>query len=231
MMMVSHPPRRSRASGDLPLTHMPVCDSSSHPVMQRTRLASTGMIPSLSARFGDPRLLSCRDRSPSATVGLCLLIPLPCKLPDLPRIPIIAECGPELPYTDSDHRTNGFLPYGVEDQASSINSPSNARRLSGIRRGRPLRRSGLEFISGTPSHLLQRQSVAVGVGQPCVLDSSAHVLDGAALNAAADQISAGLLDVGTTRCKPFIVPEAFTARVVGAKVLVAASFRTRAPSG
>jgi hypothetical protein len=70
-----------------------------------------------------------------------------------------------------------------------------ALRRRRIRRGRRYRRSGLELVSGAPGHLLQRQSVAIGVGQPCVLDSSAHILHGADLNAAAGQLSAGLLDV------------------------------------
>ena len=86
----------------------------------------------------------------------------------------------------------------------------NARRLSGFGAVGAYRRSGLGLISGAPSHLLQRQSVAVGVGQPCVLDSSAHVLDGADLNAAADQISAGLLDVGHHQVQALIVPGAIS---------------------
>jgi hypothetical protein len=49
---------------------------------------------------------------------------------------------------------------------------------------------------------LQRQSIAAGVGQPCLLDPSAYLLHGAHLNAAADQLSACLLMSATTRCKP-----------------------------
>jgi hypothetical protein len=72
----------------------------------------------------------------------------------------------------------------------------NARPLSDSARSALTGRSGLELVSGAPRHLLQRQSVAVGIGKPCVLDSSAYVFHGADVNAAADELSACLLYIG-----------------------------------
>jgi hypothetical protein len=74
------------------------------------------------------------------------------------------------------------------------------------------RRSGLELVSGAPRHLLQRQSVAVGVGQLCVLDSSAT--SSTALTSTPRPTSSvrACSMSATTRCKPFMVPGAISGR-------------------
>jgi hypothetical protein len=47
-------------------------------------------------------------------------------------------------------------------------------------------------------------------GQPCVLDSSAHVLEGAASTPRPTRSARACSMSATTRCKPFIVPGAIS---------------------
>src|SRR6478672_12012535 len=57
-------------------------------------------------------------------------------------------------------------------------------------------RRGSELAPGAPGHLLQRPGVAVGVGESRVLHPAADVLHLADVDATAEQLRAGLVDVG-----------------------------------